>query len=182
MPGLTDHARMIFSGLIRELEVEHDAGIQSFRSRIKSVRQAAEDAEEALWQREDVLIEFTRQCVAQWSAPTPHTVERDPSIRAGMPFGAEFTHGRTVARWSYAAVPHTEWSIEAKLQSIHRELKELEDVQERVQLHEHKRGEPSFLSVFGYGDRREALASCRSRVRELEKQRAAWNKLRKEVE
>ncbi len=69
--GLTDEAKSIFDSIIVDLEAENDRAFQAAREEVGELRRAAEQAEEALWGREDVLIEVQPPCILFWSAPKP---------------------------------------------------------------------------------------------------------------
>jgi hypothetical protein len=67
--GLTNETRSIFDTLIAELDAENDNAFEACRCQVGRIRIEAEQVEESLWRREDVLIEVLPFCVIAWHAP-----------------------------------------------------------------------------------------------------------------
>jgi hypothetical protein len=64
----SDDARAIFDAVIADLDAENDRAFEANYLRVRSMRAEADEIEESLWRREDVLIEVEPLCCVQWSA------------------------------------------------------------------------------------------------------------------
>lgn len=64
----SDEARAAIAEIIAELEAEHDQAIAQLARQRATLRRQADAAEEALWQRTDVLIEVEPICLVRWRA------------------------------------------------------------------------------------------------------------------
>lgn len=72
MVDASDDARAMFTDIIAELEAEHDGAIARLARQRSALRREADAAEEALWQRTDVLIEVEPLCLVRWRAKSHH--------------------------------------------------------------------------------------------------------------
>lgn len=66
LPELTVEARSIFDKLIAELDAETDAIFEDSRAEVAQIRSNATRLEEALWRREEVIIEVEPTFVVRW--------------------------------------------------------------------------------------------------------------------
>jgi hypothetical protein len=74
MPDTTVEARTTFAEIIVELEADRDQAIARLAQQRAALRRKADAAEEALWQRTDVLIEVEPLCLVRWRAKQSETV------------------------------------------------------------------------------------------------------------
>ncbi|WP_420137927.1 GcrA family cell cycle regulator [Sphingomonas sp.] len=65
-PELTIEARSIFDKLIADLDAESDAIFEDSRAEVAQIRSNATRSEEALWRREEVIIEVEPIFVVRW--------------------------------------------------------------------------------------------------------------------
>ena len=72
MAGATDEARAMFTEIIAELEAEHDQATAQLARHRAALRRQADETEEALWRRIDVLIEVEPVCLVRWRARSNH--------------------------------------------------------------------------------------------------------------
>ena len=68
MPDISIEARSTLGAIIAELEAENDQAMVHMVGRRAELRRQADGAEEALWQRTDVLIEVEPKFVVEWRA------------------------------------------------------------------------------------------------------------------
>ena len=68
MSGVSTEARIAIAEVIVDLEAEHDGALARLVDQRARLRREANIAEEALWQRSDVLIEFEPMYTVRWAA------------------------------------------------------------------------------------------------------------------
>ncbi|HEX7853474.1 MAG TPA: hypothetical protein VF503_07230 [Sphingobium sp.] len=68
MPDISIEARSTLGAIIADLEAENDQAMANMIGRRAELRRQADGAEEALWQRTDVLIEVEPKFVVEWRA------------------------------------------------------------------------------------------------------------------
>jgi hypothetical protein len=84
MPGIDTDARIALGEVIAELEAENDLVLAQFTEQQARLRYEAQAAEEALWQRTDLLVEVEHSFTVQWTASGLFSRrERDRVWRAG---------------------------------------------------------------------------------------------------
>ena len=75
MVGVSDEAHAALSDIIAELEAENDQALARLARQRAALRHEADAAEEALWQRTDVLIEVEPMYLVHWRAKHRENVE-----------------------------------------------------------------------------------------------------------
>lgn len=175
-PGLTVEARSIFDTVIADLETENDRNFEAGRNKVAQIQADADMVEEGLWRREDVLIELGSRYQFFWSAPKLRTPDRDPSVRRGS-VGFHGTHSRPTPKWKYADAERS--GVAARLRQLDEALTEAERLKDAILAHPAGSDASSFMSLFGYNNRRQALAASRQSIYSIKTQRAYLNRLRK---